>query len=123
MTLVARKHPTDLGQISTIGQPLLFGIEDGDGTHTPSQLLICATSGTLTNAEPVLEASLDLGDRWFALKPDSSGLATEVSEDLTPVAGICKFDIRGLHDAQYRFSFRAGVVNAPVKILATVASE
>lgn len=121
MTLVARKYPTDLGQISAIGQPLHFGIEDSDATHTPSQLLICASSGTLTSAEPALEVSLDMGERWFGLKPHSSELTPEVSADLIPVAGIAKFNILGLHDAQFRFCFREGVVDAPVRVLATVA--
>ncbi|SDE86281.1 hypothetical protein [Terriglobus roseus] len=121
MILVAHERTTSLGEISAIGQPILFGIEQGDGMHRHNQLLICATSGTLTCAEPALEVSLDEGGSWFALKPHSSDLTAEVSGDLVPVAGICKFNILGLHDAQYRFCFSAGVVNVPVMILATVA--
>ncbi|WP_047495351.1 hypothetical protein [Terriglobus sp. TAA 43] len=113
-------QPTRLGKFTAVNDFVSFRIENEEAVSA-HYLVICSTSGTLIRAVPALQASMDGGQTWIGLSVDpTSGLTSEVSDDVTPAAGVARYDIGALRHALFRFGFVSAGVIRDVETFASV---
>lgn len=116
----------NLGQISTSGAGtstsyVTFGIPDISGVFR-GRLTLTAAGGGVSGATWGLSCSIDNGNTWFTIDPDTANSISGGggAGGGTSVTYVSQYDISGLAGSLFTFGLVYGTVSNPMTIWALV---
>ena len=99
----------NVGSISTLNAPVVFGLPDMSQTYR-GQVTIVGNGGAVTGPTWVLEGSIDNGATWFVIPAQTTlplALTGQMTGDAAPLFAI-QYNVSGLGGALFHFGATAG---------------